>query len=56
MSSSLVVLVVDAVPADYPGDERLHPADPHRPRTHYGPEVSRDVSCPTQLVWLQSSM
>lgn len=43
MSSSLVVLVVDAYPADPPGDDRLHPADPHRPRTHHGPEVSRYV-------------
>lgn len=43
MSSSLVVLVVDAYPADPPGDDRLHPANPHRPWTHHGPEVSRYV-------------
>lgn len=35
------MLVVDAVSADPPGDDQLHPADPHRPRIHHGPEVSR---------------
>lgn len=44
MSSSLVVLVVDAVSADPPGADQLHPADPHGPRTRHGPEVSRYVS------------
>lgn len=38
------MLILDAVPVDHPGNDRLHPAHSHHTRLHHGSEVCSDIS------------